>query len=73
MDYEQAASENSSKPLQGLQHTVYGNGDETYMDTCVTCRAAQKSTTVARRNSYWPHSVLSISVGVYCSRIDACG
>merc|ERR1711865_32447 len=28
-----AASENPNKPLKGLQHTVYGNGDETYMDT----------------------------------------
>jgi flavocytochrome c len=28
-----AASENPSKPLKGLQHAVYGNGDETYIDT----------------------------------------
>merc|ERR1719163_901677 len=28
-----AASENPAKPLQGLQHAVYGNGDETYLDT----------------------------------------
>jgi len=28
-----AASENPSKPLKGLQHAVYGNGDETYLDT----------------------------------------
>jgi hypothetical protein len=27
------ASENPNKPLKGLQHTVYGNGDETYYDT----------------------------------------
>merc|ERR1712178_501544 len=28
-----AASENPKKPLAGLQHAVYGNGDETYFDT----------------------------------------
>jgi len=28
-----AASENPNKPLAGLQHAVYGNGDETYLDT----------------------------------------
>eukprot|EP00945_MAST-04E_sp_MAST-4E-sp1_P002681 g2681.t1 len=28
-----AASENPNQPLKGLQHAVYGNGDETYMDT----------------------------------------
>lgn len=28
-----AASENPNKPLKGLQHAVYGNGDETYIDT----------------------------------------
>jgi len=28
-----AASENPNKPLAGLQHCVYGNGDETYYDT----------------------------------------
>jgi len=28
-----AASENPNKPLAGLQHAVYGNGDETYIDT----------------------------------------
>merc|ERR1712146_871294 len=28
-----AASENNQKPLAGLQHCVYGNGDETYLDT----------------------------------------
>ncbi len=28
-----AASENPNKPLKGLQHAVYGNGDETYYDT----------------------------------------
>eukprot|EP00943_MAST-04B_sp_MAST-4B-sp1_P009204 g9204.t1 len=28
-----AASENPNKPLKGLQHAVYGNGDETYFDT----------------------------------------
>ena len=28
-----AASLNPAKPLQGLQHAVYGNGDETYFDT----------------------------------------
>ncbi len=28
-----AASENPNKPLRGLQHAVYGNGDETYYDT----------------------------------------
>jgi hypothetical protein len=27
------ASENPNKPLKGLQHCVYGNGDETYFDT----------------------------------------
>merc|ERR1712194_821494 len=27
------ASENPNKPLAGLQHAVYGNGDETYLDT----------------------------------------
>jgi flavocytochrome c len=27
------ASENPNKPLAGLQHAVYGNGDETYIDT----------------------------------------
>jgi flavocytochrome c len=27
------ASENPNKPLKGLQHAVYGNGDETYIDT----------------------------------------
>merc|ERR1712086_855188 len=27
------ASENPNKPLQGLQHVVMGNGDETYFDT----------------------------------------
>merc|ERR1711865_764718 len=27
------ASENPNKPLAGLQHSVYGNGDETYIDT----------------------------------------
>jgi sulfite reductase alpha subunit-like flavoprotein len=28
-----AASENPNKPLKGLQYAVYGNGDETYIDT----------------------------------------
>ena len=28
-----AASENPNKPLKGLQFAVYGNGDETYLDT----------------------------------------
>ncbi len=28
-----AASQNPAKPLRGLQHAVYGNGDETYIDT----------------------------------------
>jgi flavocytochrome c len=28
-----AASENPNKPLAGMQHAVYGNGDETYLDT----------------------------------------
>ena len=28
-----AASENPNKPLSHLQHAVYGNGDETYIDT----------------------------------------
>merc|ERR1711998_748769 len=28
-----AASENPDKPLKGLQYAVYGNGDETYLDT----------------------------------------
>jgi len=28
-----AASENPNKPLAGLQHAVFGNGDETYIDT----------------------------------------
>jgi len=28
-----AASENGAKPLKGLKHCVYGNGDETYIDT----------------------------------------
>merc|ERR1712178_381235 len=28
-----AASKNPNKPLSHLQHTVYGNGDETYYDT----------------------------------------
>jgi len=28
-----AASQNPGKPLKGLQHAVYGNGDETYYDT----------------------------------------
>jgi len=28
-----AASLNDAKPLKGLQHAVYGNGDETYYDT----------------------------------------
>jgi sulfite reductase alpha subunit-like flavoprotein len=27
------ASENPNQPLKGLQHTVFGNGDETYFDT----------------------------------------
>ena len=27
------ASLNPKKPLKGLQHAVYGNGDETYYDT----------------------------------------
>jgi len=28
-----AASENPNKPFKGMQHAVYGNGDETYLDT----------------------------------------
>jgi len=28
-----AASENPKKPFTGMQHAVYGNGDETYLDT----------------------------------------
>merc|ERR1712086_505522 len=28
-----AAANNPNKPLKGLQHAVYGNGDETYLDT----------------------------------------
>merc|ERR1712146_103929 len=28
-----AASENPNKPLKGLQYAVFGNGDETYLDT----------------------------------------
>jgi sulfite reductase alpha subunit-like flavoprotein len=28
-----AASQNPTQPLKGLQHCVYGNGDETYFDT----------------------------------------
>lgn len=28
-----AASENPNKPLSHMQHAVYGNGDETYLDT----------------------------------------
>merc|ERR1711934_1197695 len=30
-----AASLNDAKPLKGLQHAVYGNGDETYYDTSI--------------------------------------
>ena len=34
-----AASENPNKPLKGLQHAVYGNGDETYYTCPEDCLA----------------------------------